>query len=1085
MSQGDEEPASAPPDSIRQAARERRALTAKGPLAWMTQNSVASNLLMIVLLVGGMLTLSRIKQEVFPQFELDVVVVNVAYPGASPSEVEQGVVLALEEAVRGVDGVKEVNSTSKEGVGVVTVELELGADADRALADVKSATDRITSFPQDVERPVISLATNRSQVVNIIVSGEQSEATIREVAERIRGDLLRKDGVTVVDLAGVRPPEISIDVPQAELRRFGVTLEDIANRVRAASVDLPGGGVKTSGGEVLVRTTERRMSASEFEDIVILSRPDGSEVHLGEMGEVKDGFRENDQQAFFNGKRAAMVKVYQVGDQTPLAISKTVQEYVEQNESLMPPGIELATWADISEMYEERLDLMLRNSYLGLILVVLILGLFLELRLALWVTLGIPISFVGALLFMPSMDVSINMISLFAFIVTLGMVVDDAIVVGEAIYKRRTEGASLLHAAIGGVREVATPVVFAILTTIIAFMPMLFVPGPAGKFFRLIPLVVIAVLLISLVESLLILPAHLAHSKPSSWGIIKFIHDKQQRFSRGVEWFIENTYVPFLRRAVQRRYLTLAVCVSLLIATMGLRAGGRLDFTFMPKVDGDVIVAELELPFGSPVAGSTEATQRMVALARKILEERGGEANLSRGIFAQVGQKGSFRGGLSGMAGSLGGSHEAEVAVFIVPLDRRSFTSTDFAREWRERIGEVAGMESLKFFFSTGPSAGNPVDIELAHEELDVLERASTRLASELGDYAGVYAIDDGFSAGKEQLDFKLTPQGRSLGITEAELARQVRHAFFGAEAVRQQRGRDELRAYVRLPTAERLSEYDIESLLIRPPGGGEIPVAEAATIQRGRAYTEIKRRDGRRVVSVTADVDGAIANANEVVPDVVKKKLPTLLADFGGLSYSLQGEQREQANTMGSLGSSFVLAIIAIFALLAVAFRSYVQPLIIMMVIPFGLIGAVIGHVIMGYDMSLMTMMGVVALSGVVVNDSLILVVAVNRYREDGMSPFGAVVAGGGRRFRPIILTSLTTFFGLVPMILETSVQARFLIPMAISLGFGVLFATVITLVLVPSLYLVVIDVKHGLRLWFEMLRRPAGTRAAPLPGE
>ncbi len=1096
-------PISGPPSAPRGAGDVARR---KGPLAWMTKNAVASNLLMLVLIIGGLFTLPSIKQEVFPEFELDLVLISVPYPGASPAEVEQGVILALEEIVRSVDGVKEVRGTAGEGVGTVVIELILGTNSDRALADVKSAVDRVTSFPKDVERPIVSLAQSRRQVVSIMVHGDATEKALRDLAEGVRDDLLANPDVTLVELAGVRPPEVSIEVPREQLRRYGLTLEQVAQRVGGASVELPGGGVKTPSGEVLLRTAERRDSGEEFSEITLLSRADGSTVKVGDIAQVKDGFRETDQEAFFNGQRAAMVNVFRVGDQTPLEISAIVNRYVQENGSSQPPGVKLSIWSDSSEVYADRVDLLRRNANIGLILVMIVLGLFLELRLALWVTLGIPISFIGALLFLPAWDASINMISLFAFIVCLGIVVDDAIVVGEAIYTKQREGLSKMHAAVAGVREVAVPVTFAVITTIVAFSPMLFVPGPAGKFFRLIPIVVIAVLFISLVESLLVLPAHLAHSgsavlvptgamavglmvglpqgpkyaigygvaslligavvllalgRFSQGRIYAWIERTQQRFSRFVEWIIQRYYVPSIDMALSRRYLTWAIASGVFLAVMGLVAGGRVNFTFMPKVDSDVIVGQLEMPYGTSAKETREVSERMVETAQSLLTEMGESKNVVRGIFSQVGDSGSMRGGPMAAVKGAGGSHLAEVAVYLVPLKDRPFSSTEFMRRWRDSVGEIAGVRTMKFAGSTGPSAGAAVDIALSHKDIRVLEMAAQQLANKLAVYNGVYDIDNGFAAGKDQLDLKLKPSARALGLAEVELARQVRSSFFGAEAVRQQRGRDELRVYVRLPKAERGSEHDIERLMIRTPGGGEIPLAQAADIKRGRSYTSITRNDGRRVVRVTAEVDAAIANANKIVSDVERDALPGILAEFDGLTYALEGEQKNQAETMGALGKGFVFALIAIFGLLSVVFRSYAQPVIIMGVIPFGLVGAVLGHVVMGYDLSLMSMMGVVALSGVVVNDSLILVDAANGFRAQGMSRRQAIVAGGARRFRPILLTSLTTFFGLVPMITETSMQARFLIPMAISLGFGVLLATTICLILVPSAYAIVDDIK------------------------
>lgn len=1034
----------------------------KGPLAWMASNPVAANLLMFVLVIGGLMSSCSIKQEIFPEFEMEIVVVSIAYPGASPAEVEQGVVLAAEESIRQIEGVKEMRSTASEGYATIVVELLSGSDPNRGLQDVKSAVDRVTSFPVEIERPVVSLAVNRYEVVSLVVYGDQDERVLREQAERIRDELLADDRITVVDLFGVKPLEISVEVPQAELRRYGLTLEQVSQIVRANSVEVPGGGVKTASGEVLVRTNERRTTGPEFEDIPLVSRPDGTQVRLRDIATVRDGFSETDQKAFYQGKRAVMVKVYRVGDETPLDISAAVKEYLAANEKALPAGVEQAIWGDFSEFYSDRIDLLMRNAVFGLVLVVFVLGLFLEIRLAFWVTLGIPISFLGSMLFLPMVDASINMISLFAFIVTLGIVVDDAIVVGEAVHKRRSEGQAPIDAAIGGVREVAMPVSFAIMTTVVAFAPMLFVPGPPGKFFRLVPIVVIAVICISWVESLFVLPAHLSHSKAaSSKGPLGFLHRGQQRFSQFVERMIDVTYVPVLVHAVRRRYLTLCASLAIFFVTLGLIIGGHVDFNFLPKTEGDIVVASLQMPFGVDARETERYTQQVVRAGREVLAELGGEAKTSRGVFSQTGAAGTFEGGMNGPAGS-GGSHLSEVAFFLVPLSERNFTSKEFSSKWRERVGQIPGMEKLKFVYSNGAQAGAAVHIELSHRDIHVLEAASSDLAAKIGENVGVIDIDDGFQAGKPQLDFRLKSEARSLGMTTSDVARQVRSSFFGSEAARFQRGRDEVRVYVRLPRDERRSEYNIESLMLRTSAGGELPLWAAAEVDRGSAYTAINRTDGRRVVNVTADVEEGVTTGTKVTEEIVQNVLPDLLKRYPGLTYTLGGEQKSQQETLTSLGKGFLFALFGIFALLAMAFRSYVQPLIIMSVIPFGLVGAVLGHIAMGYEMSLMSMMGVVALSGVVVNDSLILIAAINEFRAGGSEDFQGIIDGGARRFRPIILTSLTTFFGLIPMIAETSAQARFMIPMAISLGFGVLFATVLTLVLVPALYQIVLDAKR-----------------------
>ncbi|NRA32054.1 MAG: efflux RND transporter permease subunit [Polyangiaceae bacterium] len=1028
----------------------------------MTRNAVASNLLMVMLLVGGLMIAPQIKQEVFPTFEMELVLVQTAYPGASPAEVEQGVVLSVEEAVRAVDGVKDIRSTASQGSAVIAVELLTGTDTNRALADVKSAVDRVTSFPDNVERPVISLATNRKQVISLVVHGDQSETTLRALSEEIRQELILEDEITVVDLSAVRAPEISIDVPKETLRRYGLTLGGIAEKIRQTSVEVPGGGIKTTAGEVLVRTTERRSTGSEFRDIIVLSEADGTEVRLADIADIRDGFADTDQAAHYNGERAAVVKVFRVGDQTPIEVAAAVHRYIKKKQPTLPPSLTLSTWGDSSEMYRGRRDLMIRNGLMGLLLVIVILGLFLDIRLAFWVTLGIPVSFVGALLFLPSANASINMISMFAFIITLGMVVDDAIVIGEAIHQKRTQGLPSLQASIEGVHSVSTPVIFAVSTTIIAFVPLLFVPGPGGNFFRLIPIVVISVMCISLVESLLILPAHLAHISTEPGRFFGLIHRQQQKVSRMVEALIHRVYSPVLAAAIRGRYLTCAICLAVLIASLGLVAGGRLQFTFLPKVDGDVVIANLRYPFGTANVETQAATQRLVRSAQEVLEDMGEEQELSRGIFSQIGATGTM--GHGARPGNYNrGSHLSEVAISLVPLTHRNFSSQEFAQRWREKMGEVAGIESLSFGFSTGPNAGSPIDIELTHHNLDALRAASAELAAALRGFDGVIDIDDGYSAGKAQLDFKVRPEVQALGVTARSLATQVRSAFFGAEAARQQRGRDEVRAYVRLPESERRSEHDIETLMIRTPRGGEIPLASAAEVSRRRSHSEIKRRAGQRRLNVRADVEATVTNATLVSERLRDNSLPDLASRYPGLGYSLQGEQREQARTLGSLKRGFGISMLAIFALLAIVFRSYVQPLIIMAVIPFGLIGAIWGHVFMGYDLSMISMMGMVALSGVVINDSLILIVAVNEARAEGKNVGDALVIGGVQRFRPILLTSLTTFFGLMPMITETSTQARFIIPMAVSLGFGVLLATTLMLLLVPAIYHIVEDIQNS----------------------
>lgn len=1033
-----------------------------GAISWMARNPVAANLLMVVLLVGGFIIQRQIKQEVFPEFDMDTVQVSVAYPGASPEEVETGILLAIEESVRGEDGVKRVTSSAFEGSGVLRVELMLGTDPNKAQQDIKSSIDRITTFPRDSERPTVSLLSNRREVISFFVYGDQEEQLLRNIAERAREQLVRHKDITLAELAGIRPLEISIEIAQPTLRNLGLTLDDVARIVSSSAVELPGGGVKTSSGEVLLRVAERRDLGEEFADIPVFVRADGAFVRLGEVADIIDGYADTDQATLFNGKPAVQVVVYRVGDEGPLEVAAAVKEYLAALRAELPEGVHLGLWQDSSEIYRQRINLLLRNAALGLTLVLLILGLFLELRLAFWVTMGIPISFLGSFLLIPAMDVSLNMISLFAFIISLGIVVDDAIVVGENIFEHRQRGMPFVPAAIMGARQIAVPVTFAILTNVVAFGPLFFVPGVMGKLFRVIPSVVVAVFLVSLLEALFILPAHLAHQRPpATKGIGAFIHRRQQRFSRLLIRFIDTGYRPLLRLSLRNRYVTICVAAAVLAVTVGYIAGGRIPFSFMPKVDSDIVVAAAELPFGTPVERTLLVQDRLLETARRVLQRHGGD-DITRGILARAGSP--PQGGMGPFAPGAGltGGHLTNVQVFMVPSDERPVSAPEFARQWRELAGDIPEVESLVFTSTAGPTAGSSIDIELSHSEPSLLEEAALRLAGMLRSFKGVRDIDKGFAKGKPQLDFTVRPEARSLGLTATEVGRQVRASFHGVEALRQQRGREELKVMVRLPERDRKSEYQVEELVLRTPRGGEILLPAAVDFKRGRAYTEIRRANGRRVLNVTADIEEESANAGVVLTDLQGEGLPELMRTYPGLSYSLEGERKEQMESLGSLGAGFLMAQIVIFALLAIPFRSYIQPLIIMAAIPFGVVGALIGHVVMGYGLSVISLMGIIALSGVVVNDSLILVHSANLSHRGGLTPFESIAGAGVRRFRPIILTSLTTFFGLAPMIFETSLQARFLIPMAISLGFGILFTTFIVLLIVPSLFLITEDIRR-----------------------
>jgi len=1036
-----------------------------GAIAWMVHNPVAANLLMLTLLIGGAISFFSIKQEVFPDFDLDVVTVTVPYPGASPEEIEQGVILSVEEAVRGLEGVKEVSSTAREGSGTVSVELLGGADRQKVYQEIQQEVDRITTFPDEAEEPSVVLVTHRRQVIDLALHGRVSERVLRTLAEQARDRLLQDPEITQVELGGARDYEIGIEVGRSRLREYGLTIPEVAELVRTSALELAGGGIKTQGGEILVRIKDRRDYGREFAELPVIGPGEGGQVRLGEIAEITDGFEDTDRFASYNGEPSILLEVYRVGDQTPVRVADAARRVMESLNAGYPPGVELSVLNDRSEVYRQRASLLLTNGFWGLLLVLGLLGLFLQPRLAFWVMMGIPISFLGAFLLLPRLDVSINMISMFAFIVALGIVVDDAIVVAENIHEYRQRGVEPVRASIVGAREVGSPVVFSVLTNIAAFCPLLFIPGVMGKIWAVIPIVVISVFSISLVESLLVLPAHLSHGKLLE-TLLAGITRRQRVFSSWFYRVVRSHFSPFLKRVLGHRYLVVAAAVSVLILVLGYVAGKRIRTVPFPRVESDYAVATAVLPYGSPVEATMKIRDRLVAAADKVAGAHGGDT-LLKGIYAEIGE--SYNG--------VSGGHVVEIRCFLTDPDERPIGTTEFAAYWREAVGPLTGLQTLIFESDRGgPGSGSSLTIELSHTDSGVLDRAGSELAAALEHFPVVSDIDDGFADGKPQLDFSLNPEGVNLGLTAQSVASQVRGAFYGTEALRQQRGRNEVKVMVRLPEDERASEYDLDRLLLRTPSGVEVPLREIAAVKRGRAYTSIERREGRRTVTVSANVNPP-SEGERVLREVTEKVLPGLVRKYPGLSWGFEGRQADFEESTSTLWTGFLFAILLIYVLLAIPFRSYTQPLIVMVAIPFGIIGAVVGHIIMGYSLSLMSLMGIVALSGVVVNDALVLIDFINREQAAGVPAFEAIHAAGVRRFRPILLTTLTTFGGLAPMIFETSRQARFMIPMAISLGFGILFSTGITLILVPSLCLIREDAGRLFRRFLPGRSSPSGS--------
>jgi len=1079
---------------------------ARGVIQWFCENHVAANFLMAIIVVLGVTTWPSIKKEIFPETSIDVVSITVPFPNATPEEVEKGIVIPIEEAIQDVDGIEAMRSFASQNVAVINVEVATGFSVRNVMDDVKTRVDAIQNLAEEAEQPVFEEVLIKAQVMSISVSAETDETTLRELAERVRTGLLTYRGgrqsVTQASLGGVRNYEISIEVSESTLRQYGTSFDEVAAAVRRASLDLPGGSVRTEAGEILLRTEQRRYRAKEFRPIPVITRPDGSVVTLGQIAAIRDEFEEEPLSTQFDGRPAILINVFRTGNEDTIKIADTVKEYVyEVAPSTLPEGVTLEIWKDDSVYLSGRLELLARNGLFGLALVLLVLTLFLRPSLALLVTIGIPVSFAGAIALMPYTGISINMISLFAFILVLGIVVDDAIVVGENVYKRIRRGEHPRLAAPNGTREVGIVVTFGVLTTVMAFTPMLGLSGVSGKIWPNIPLIVIPTLLFSLVQSKLILPSHLALLTPSSeqkapGPILRF----QQRFSRGLERFVDHSYRPVLRVALKARYVVLAGFLALFIVTVGIVVSGWVKFVFFPEVETDVVTAKIKMTEGVAFGTTESVIRRIESRARELESEfptKDGRP-LIRHMLASVGSQPLIL-GMDGIGGIPTGSHLGEVTLELTPSTNRHATGAEIVSRWRELVGPIPGAaESV--FTPESAAGGNAIDLEIVGDRLDDLRAATDLAKAALADFSGVIDLSDSDTPGKREIKLELLPRASALGLRLDDLARQVRQGFYGEEIQRLQRDKNEVKVFVRYPQEERRSLANLQNIRIRTPGGDEVPFSEVAQASYGRSLSSIRRTNQQRAIRITADVDTTKgANATEIVRALTaeddgpsyfaqwsanlgewfraRRGLPEREAPpapegeaaagalvlmeraYPGIQYSFEGEQKDQAQSVSEMGQKALLALIGMYVLMAIPLRSYVQPMIVMSVIPFGLVGAVGGHLLLGFNFSIMSMCGVIALAGVVVNDSLVLVDYVNRHVREGQSLHEAAWEAGAARFRPILLTSLTTFAGLTPMLLETDVQARFLVPMAVSLGFGILFASFITLFLVPCLYLVLED--------------------------
>ena len=1045
---------------------------------WSVEHRVSVNLIMVFLIVAGMYTVLNMKRELFPVFSLDMIDIGVTYPGASPEEVEEGICIKIEEKLKSLEDVKTMYSTALEGHGSVTLELAAGTDINEKLDEIRTLIDLIDSFPDEAEDPVITEIKNNDPAIYLAIYGDVHEKVLRDTAEKIRDDLVETDNISLASLIGVRDYEISVEVSEENLRRFNLSFDQVALAVKTGSLDLPGGKIKTKGGEFLVRAKGKLYTGEEFERIPLLTKEDGTTIKLGDVARVIDGFQDTDIKARFNGKPAALIVVRRTDSQDTITISKTVKAYIETHKDFLPKGITLGYWFDMAEMVQDRIDLLLKNGLQGIVLVFIVLALFLDLGLAFWVSSGIPISFMGAFLVLNYFGASINMLSLFGFIMTLGILVDDAIIVGENVYTHYKTGKSAKEAVIDSIAQIGAPVVMAVTTTIVAFTPLMHITGIMGKFIFIMPQAVICILAFSLVEAFLILPAHLDHAltPPKKNKVLiyricffwlewlkKDISDAHRwmrdRVEKALTFFIYSIYTPVLKYCVRNRYFTLAMGFGILIVSIGVLAGGHVPFVFFPKTDSNWIVSEIIYPLGTPF----EATENTIKKIEKgafelnnfFRDRVAGSEDLIVNNFSQAGiiPRRDWKPGVYG-------GHCGEAWIEIQAASKRpDISAPEVTAKWRELTGDILGSEQLTFSIIGGGPGGNPIEIQLAGKDLEQLELAADELKSEIAKYPGTFDITDNFRPGKMEKRIHIKKGAESLGITMADIAMQIRQAYYGDEVLKIQRGKDDIKVMVRYSQKERESEASIDELRIRTRDGREIPLNQVADIEMKQGYSTILRVDRKRIITVISDINEDVANAREIVEDLKKNYLDTLVNRFPGVTYDLEGQAKRTEESINSLKLGFSLAAMVIFLLLASQFRSYIQPVIIMTAIPFGLIGAIIGHYFMSLDITMISIFGIVALSGIVVNDSLILIDFINSKVRQGSGVFDSVIEAGQNRFRPVLLTSVTTVAGLFPLLLETSFQAQFLIPMAVSISFGLIAATILTLIFVPSLYAVIND--------------------------
>ncbi len=1033
----------------------------KNIIQLMARNNIFANLLMAIILVSGLYGASTMNREFFPNFSVDFVEINMIYPGATPAEIEEGICQRFEEAVEGVEGVKKFHATAMEGVGFGFVEVKDGADEQKVMDDVRAQINAVPTFPTDAEKPVVSLMTYRMPVCRICLSGEIPEKQLKEKAEEVKDDLLRIPTISQVSISGIPDYEISIEVSEERLREYGLTFAQVADKVRRECLNLPGGFVRTQGEEFKIRAMGRRYTGGEFADLVVLTRPDGTVINLDRVAEIRDGFEEEPVSGFLNGDRAVLITVFKTPEEDAITISKNVNGYMEKKNATLPPGVSLTKWGDTSLWIQDRIDLLLRNGRLGLLLVFGFLWLFLGLRLGFWVAVGIPVSLFGALAIMAAHDKTINMINLFGLIMVLGIVVDDAIVVGESISLHRRKGKSPFKAAVDGTLEVLWPVTAAVTTSIAAFLPLFWISGVMGKFIAILPMAVVAALAVSLIECFLLLPAHLNHlpepglPKKKISAIRRWLIQFREGMENLEERFVERIYAPAARFVIQWRYPALASSIAVLMIVSGLWSGGFIKYEMFPDADNDMLIVTLEFPDGTPAYVTAAAVKRIehgLDQVAATMETVSGKP-LVQNIYTVVGSQSGYV--------PVKGSHKAEISVELLPSQERGIYFKKINEAWERAVGPIEGTLSLNYGTVEHGPPGKSIEVWLLGDRYETILPAAEELKERLASFKGVHEIEDSYRPGKTELRIRLKPLAYTLDLTLDEVGRQLRQGYYGAEPVRIQRGRDDIRIKVRYPLAERQSIADLEAVRIRTPAGGEVPFISVAEMELTKGLAHISRKDGKRGVAVTAEVRSEEANAKEILEELEESFLADLEQSHPGVVYSIEGEQQDSRESIESLMYGFLMAILLIYLILSTIFRSYIQPLIILFTIPFGLVGALMGHMIEGINVTMMSLFGMVALTGIVVNDAIVMIECVNNKIATGTPFFRALVEAGCRRFRAIMLTSLTTCAGLFPIIMEKSVQAQYLIPMALAIASGVVAATMLTLFLVPCLLAVLNDAR------------------------